>query len=190
MASRPFVNPDEPLGDGKPVPKIGRPTNYKPEYCQRVLDLGNQGYSLAMIIADIGAGSRQTIENWKKAHPEFLDAITRAHELALAHWERLGLANTGNREFNSNLYRIIMAARFAADGYREKQVIEQQVTPSGVDLSRLTDEEREQLAALIMKIRVPQQPAAQRPPTTTRGLSESEAAAAPPKPAGLRGPIH
>ena len=99
MAGRSSEKLDKPPGDAKPIPKIGRPTNYKPEYCQRAIDLGNQGYSLAMIIADIGAGSRQTIENWKKAHPEFLDAITRAHELALAYWERLGLANTGEPRF-------------------------------------------------------------------------------------------
>jgi hypothetical protein len=185
MAGHSSEKLDKPPGDAKPAPKIGRPTTYKPEYCQRALDLGNQGYSLAMIIADIGAGSRQTIGNWKKAHPEFLDAITRAHELALAYWERLGLANTGNRDFNSNLYRIIMAARFAADGYREKQVIEQQVAPSGIDASRLSPEEREQFAALLTKIKVPQQP------TVTAGLPETgEAAAESRKPPGMRGPVH
>jgi hypothetical protein len=189
MVSKPLKNPDNPSGDTMPVRKIGRPSNYKAEHCQRAIDLGSQGYSLAMIISDIGAGSRQTIENWKKAHPEFLDAITRARELSLAYWEQLGLANTGNRDFNSNLYRVIMAARFAADGYREKQVIEQQVAPSGVDVSRLTPEEQEQLAALLMKTKIPPQPAAQLPPTTA-GLPESETIAEPPKPPGLRGPIH
>src|SRR5262245_35566329 len=112
MVSRRPATADEPSGDSKPVRKIGRPTNYSPEYCQRVVDLGSQGYSLAMIIADIGAGSRETIDNWKKRHPEFLDAMTRARDLALAWWERKGLENTGNRDFNSNLYRIIMMARF------------------------------------------------------------------------------
>jgi hypothetical protein len=177
MVSKLFDSPDKSTGDTRPIAKVGRPTNYKPEYCQRVLDLGNQGYSLAMIIAEIGAGSRQTIENWKEAHPEFFDAITRARELALAYWERLGLANTGNRDFNSNLYRIIMAARFAADGYRERQVIEQQAAPSGVDFSQLSSEEREQLAVLLTKAKVPQ---------PGGGPGEAE----PSKPAGLRGPVH
>src|SRR6516164_9712330 len=85
MVSRFFDSPDKSTGDTRPIAKVGRPTNYKPEYCQRALDLDNQGYSLAMIIAEIGAGSRQTIDNWKKAHPEFFDAITRARELALAY---------------------------------------------------------------------------------------------------------
>ena len=64
------------------------------------------------------------------------------------------MVNTGNRDFNSNLYRIIMSARFAADGYRERQVTEQQVAPSGVDLSQLSSEEREQLAVLLTKAKV------------------------------------
>jgi hypothetical protein len=111
------------------------------------------------------------------AHPEFFDAITRARELALAYWERLGLANTGNRDFNSNLYRVIMAARFAADGYRERQVIEPQVAPSGVDLTRLSSEEREQLAVLLTKAQVKQAPG-------------KPAEAEPSKPAVLRSPVH
>jgi hypothetical protein len=75
-----------------------------------------------------------------------------------------------------------MAARFAADGYREKQVIEQQVAPAGIDASRLSPEEREQLAALLAKIKVPQ-PAVSRP-------SAEPATAQPSKPAGLHRPVH
>jgi hypothetical protein len=151
MGSKPSDKLDKPAGDTKPIRKMGRPTNYRPEYCQRVVDLGDQGYSLAMIIADIGAGSRETIDNWKKAHPEFLDSMTRARDLALAWWERKGLENAGNRDFNSNLYRIIMMARFGQDGYREKQVIETVQGASGVDVSLLSSEERETLAALLEK---------------------------------------
>jgi hypothetical protein len=77
--------------------------------------------------------------------------MTRARDLALAWWERKGLENTGNRDFNSNLYRIIMMARFGQDGYREKQVIETVQGASGVDISLLSPEEREALAALLTK---------------------------------------
>jgi hypothetical protein len=60
-----LVQPTQRAGDppGDPVTKhkIGRPTNYKPEYCDRVVELGTKGYSQAMIIADIGAGSRVSI---------------------------------------------------------------------------------------------------------------------------------
>jgi transposase len=148
--------------------KVGRPTNYKPEYCDRVVELGAKGYSLAMIIADIGAGSRETIDNWKKRHPEFLDAMTCARDLALAWWERVGLENTGNRDFNSNLYRVIMMARFGQDGYREKQVIETVQGGSGIDLKQLSPAERETLAVLLSKARIPQP----NTPSTTAGIEK------------------
>ena len=60
-----LVQPTQRAGDPTETtdtkPKIGRPTNYKPEYCDRVVELGAKGYSQAMIIADIGAGSRVSI---------------------------------------------------------------------------------------------------------------------------------
>ena len=69
----------------------------------------------------------------------------------MAWWERKGLENTGNRDFNSNLYRIIMMARFGQDGYREKHVIETVQGAPGIDLSLLTSEEREELARLLSR---------------------------------------
>jgi hypothetical protein len=91
--------------------------------------------------------------------------MTRARDLALAWWERKGLENTGNRDFNSNLYRIIMMARFGQDGYREKQVIETVQGAPGVDLSLLSPEERESLAAMLRKAS-PQTAPAISPPLT------------------------
>jgi hypothetical protein len=49
---------------------------------------------------------------------------------------------------------MTMAARFSAGGYREKQVVEQHVAPSGVDLRQLSPEERESLAALLTKAKI------------------------------------
>jgi hypothetical protein len=130
---------------------IGRPSNYKPEFCQRAVELGAKGYSKAMIIADIGAGSYETVDSWINAVPAFLEAMQRARALALAYWEWMGLENAGNRDFNSNLYRIVMMARFGVDGYREKQIVEHIQGESGVDLSLLSPEEREKLAVLLEK---------------------------------------
>ena len=153
MVEKLQVRPSDKAGDAIKG-KIGRPTTYKAEYCDRVVELGAKGYSQAMIIADIGAGSRETIDNWKKRHPEFLDAMTRARDLALAWWERQGVENIGNRDYNANLYRVIMMARFGQDGYREKQLIETVQGGSGVDLSQLTAAERESLAALLQKAKL------------------------------------
>ena len=92
--------------------------------------------------------------------------MTRARDLALAWWERKGLENTGNRDFNSNLYRIIMMARFGQEGYREKQIIETVQGAPGVDLSLLSPEEREQLAVLLQRAKP--KPAAESSPVIAR----------------------
>jgi hypothetical protein len=102
-------------------------------------------------------------------HPEFLDAITRARDLALAWWGRQGVENIGNRDYNANLYRVIMMARFGQDGYREKQVIETVHGGSGIDLRLLTPAEREVLAVLLTKA-IPQPDG----PATASRVAEAE----------------
>jgi hypothetical protein len=71
--------------------------------------------------------------------------MLRACELSLAYWEGLARNQVGNRDFNSNLYRIAMLGRFSAE-YRESKVVVEHQQPSGVDLSQLSSEQREQLA--------------------------------------------
>jgi hypothetical protein len=60
------------------------------------------------------------------------------------------LGSQAGRDFNSNLYRIAMLGRFSAE-YREGKVVVEHHQPSGVDLSKLSREEREQLEALLRK---------------------------------------
>ncbi len=99
---------------------IGRPTDYLPEYCERVVELGRQGKSQAQIAADLDV-CRNTLKNWAAAHPEFLTAITRARDLSLAWWEdkaQNGLETSG---FNASLWSRSMAARFPDDYTERKQ---------------------------------------------------------------------
>lgn len=64
----------------------GRPSKYKPEYCELVLADMAQGFSLTAFAGLIGT-NRQTLLNWQEAHPEFLDAVTRGKALQLRAWE-------------------------------------------------------------------------------------------------------
>ena len=56
---------------------MARPTDYQPSYCEDVIALGKQGKSKAQMAAHFDV-SRQTIDNWAAANPEFLEALTRA----------------------------------------------------------------------------------------------------------------
>lgn len=72
----------------------GRPTKYKPEYCQLVLDDMAQGYSLTAFAGLIGV-CRDTLTEWVEQYPEFSLAVKRAKALQLRSWE-LGAHNIRN----------------------------------------------------------------------------------------------
>jgi len=93
---------------------MGRPSDYDPSYCDLVLALGEAGKSKAYMAAKIGV-SRQTLENWSAAHPEFLDAITRAALLSQAWWEDAGQAGMLAAGFSASAWSRSMAARFPDD---------------------------------------------------------------------------
>lgn len=96
------------------LPPLGRPTLFSPELCGKVLAMGIEGKSKAQMAAELGV-CRQTLENWAAQHPAFLDALTRARDLAQAWWENQAQANIGNRDFNAALWAKSMAARFPDD---------------------------------------------------------------------------
>lgn len=102
-------------------PKRGRPTKYLPEYCDLVLELGEQGKSKAQMARTIGV-TRETLDEWAKRYPEFSDAIKGALELSLAWWEDAGQQGMflGAKGFNSTAYIFQVKNRFKAD-YRDTQ---------------------------------------------------------------------
>ena len=53
--------------------KVGRPTKYKPEYCEMLIEHMKQLHSFETFAVDIGV-NRDTLYEWCKNHPEFSDA--------------------------------------------------------------------------------------------------------------------
>lgn len=123
----------------------GRPTKYKPEYCERVIELGRAGKSRAQTCAILDIAI-ETLANWEKAHPEFLAATTRARELAQAWWEDQGQDGLTADKFNAQLWWHQVRNRFPAD-YRDKQEHEH----TGKDGGDLLPDSR-QLARAIINI--------------------------------------
>lgn len=162
-------------------PKIGRPSLYDEDFHV------NQAFSLALLgateaeMARIWETSTQTIDAWKKAHPEFLDALTRGKDEADA--------NVGKRlyeramGYSHDATKIFMPAGADAPVYapyvehyppdttaaifwlknrqkakwrdvRQNEVTGQDGGPVQIeafDASKLSPEEREALRALLMK---------------------------------------
>ena len=100
----------------------GRPTKYDPAFCERVVELGKEGYSKASIAAELGV-VRKTLDEWAAEHEEFSDAITRAREFSLAWWETQGRSGIwAGSQFNANAYRLQVMNRFP-DDWRDKQEV-------------------------------------------------------------------
>lgn len=52
----------------------GRPTDYRDDYCDRVIEFMKSGFSLTAFAGEIRV-SRETIYEWARVHPEFSDAV-------------------------------------------------------------------------------------------------------------------
>lgn len=105
--------------------RLGRPTAYKPEYCEMVVAHMRNGMSIASFAAAVGV-SRETIWKWGKAYPEFRNACGVAKETSQVWWEKLAIAiatgqhkelkdSDGNKRFenaNAGMVMFLMARRF------------------------------------------------------------------------------
>jgi transposase len=100
----------------------GRPTDYLPEFCERVIEYGKAGKSVAWWAAELGV-NKDTLYEWVKVHPEFSDAFNRGRLESQRWWEDLGqeyaLSRKDGPTLNAGVYNRSMAARFP-DDWREK----------------------------------------------------------------------
>ena len=88
----------------------------------RIIEMGRIGCSKAEICADIDI-CFQTWQNWREAHPEFLETTTRAENLSQAWWESQGRQGIWSREFNAPAYSLQVRNRFPAD-WRDKHDVQ------------------------------------------------------------------
>lgn len=101
---------------------VGRPSEYRPEYCDKVIELGRLGKSVVQMACAIDV-ARDTLYQWCKDHPEFSDAFTRARQLSQDWWENQAQCGLTADRFNASLWSRSMAARFPED-YQERKGIE------------------------------------------------------------------
>src|SRR5580698_3876937 len=94
---------------------MGRPPDYKPEYCEQLIIHMKDGYSYESFAASIGT-CRQTLYNWEKNYPEFLDTKKIAMEMCQYWWEKAG---------KEGLYSV-----FAEDEKGRRGEIEKCISPS------------------------------------------------------------
>ena len=130
--------------------KTGRPSLYKPEYCEKVIEFGQAGKSVAYMAAKIGV-ARNTLElNWPAAHPEFAAALEQARLESQAWWEDFGQTNMTVPGFSASAYTRSMAARFPND-WRETHRSEL-TGPDGAPLGGAAEIDLEGLSPEELKI--------------------------------------
>lgn len=101
---------------------FGRPTEYKPEYCEKVIEWGRLGKSIAWMAASLDV-HKDTLYEWQKQYHDFSDALAKARCQSQKWWEDKGQDNLETPVFKDSMWRANMAARFQ-DDWREKQDID------------------------------------------------------------------
>jgi hypothetical protein len=109
----------------------GRPTNYDPAFCGRVVEMAAEGCSLVEMAAEFGV-VRDTLYEWAKVHPEFSDALARARTICQAWWEKVGRTGLVTQGFNAALWNKNVSCRFRDDWTDKTQ--QELSGPGGKDL--------------------------------------------------------
>lgn len=98
----------------------GRPSQYDPAYCEKVIAWGREGYSVVEMAAELGV-HRDTLYGWAENEQAFSDAFTRARLLSQAWWEKQGRINLMTQGFNHSLWAKNMGCRFKGDWTEKTQ---------------------------------------------------------------------
>ena len=106
----------------KPNP-VGRPTKYKPEYCEVIIEKMAEGYSKEAVAGYIGI-SKNTLYEWAKAHKDFQDAIAIGETRSQLHWEgklvEYAVHSKNGKQINGQVFNLNMKNRF---GWSDKKEI-------------------------------------------------------------------
>ena len=135
---------------------VGRPSKYKPEYCERIIELGKQGYSHAELAADLEV-DKHSMYRWAEQHEDFRTALHAAKTYEQAWFEREARSNMKNRDFNANLWYRSAASRFREDYTERKETAVTganggpvQVQSHVLDAKTLTPEQRNALREILI----------------------------------------
>lgn len=144
---------------------MGRPTEYRPEYCQALIEHMEKGLSFEAFAGALGV-AKQTLYNWEKLFPEFVDAKEIGIGRARIFWENLGINHVVNqsesfgqgvsqsKSLNASVWIFNMKNRFQ---WRDKQPDEVDVVVNNV--SAKSDEELDKrVQELLAKAQEPEEP--------------------------------
>lgn len=120
--------------DEKPPGYVfGRPTDYRPEYCELLVEHMTVGKSFESFAGKINS-TFKTLYTWLKKHPDFLQAKEMGESKGLTLLEDMGLAGASGQKINYQFWQMIMKVRFAKAGWNpDKYQITFQDSDSGFE---------------------------------------------------------
>ena len=103
---------------------VGRPTEYREEFCDQVVEAAKDGFSLTAFAGLVGV-SRQTVTTWCAQYPLFLAACARAKAVRALSWEKRGI-RVGDGNGGAGAAPMVQFAlrNFAPDEWRDRQPVE------------------------------------------------------------------
>lgn len=99
---------------------MGRPAEYKPEYCEKLIAHMASGMSFDSFGGSVDV-SHRTLYNWLEKYDDFLEAKGQGELKGLAQLELIGLKGmTGKiKGFNAISWLFVLKCRFRKYGYRD-----------------------------------------------------------------------
>jgi len=105
-------------------PQAGRPSLYRDEYCEEVVNVMRAGFSLTAFAGIIGV-TPMTVTNWRKEHPEFDEACEVAKAARVVHWEEASIQTGRGGGGPGSATMVQFALRnISAHEYPDKQRVE------------------------------------------------------------------
>ena len=121
-------------------PHSGRPTTYRPEYCEAVIEYMGKGKSLTSFAGSLKQ-SAKTVYEWIERHPEFADAVEVARAARLVPWEDKLLVSEKGGEVAATIFAL---KNSAPDEWREVRYANFE---TNVNINTLSDQQLEAIAA-------------------------------------------
>lgn len=85
--------------------KTGRPSSFRPEYCEQVVKHMADGYSLTAFGGSIGVCA-DTLTDWQARYPEFLRAVKRARAARLQFLEKRLYESESSARVTSSIFAL------------------------------------------------------------------------------------
>jgi hypothetical protein len=111
-----------------PQRSAGRPSSYRREYCDRIIEAMANGLSAEAAAAGIGISAR-SLFYWQQQHPEFLQAIQEGRQRSQLWWEKRAIAMAKGGAGNTQIVMLGRRNRSrAATGWNNESM---KLEPSG-----------------------------------------------------------